>query len=227
VQSLEKKWIFSSTSLAGICIKTCPDAGDVRVDPYTGDEYTADYDVCFPHRSHSLLLSLTVSPCGSLCLSLSLLQTVDVIGYCLNVFETRQSKVALDTFGDFIRAAGVIGVTGFVCSVIMCYLYLFFLRSLQPFSSQPDPPCRIPCMLTIMVWSNILLIEIGFILGAALLLSKASNEEDSDDTSRMSMTEVIPSLLASPQSLRDSLCRLNSFAGWDLSSQPSASSGSV
>jgi hypothetical protein len=46
VQSLEKKWIYSSTSLSGICVKTCPDTGDVRTDPYTGDEYTADFDVC-------------------------------------------------------------------------------------------------------------------------------------------------------------------------------------
>jgi hypothetical protein len=45
VKSLEKKWIYSSTSLAGICVNSCPDTGDVRVDPYTGDEYTADYDV--------------------------------------------------------------------------------------------------------------------------------------------------------------------------------------
>lgn len=45
-------------------------------------------------------------------------------------------------------------------------------------------------MLTLMVWTNIFVIEFGFILGAALLLSKASHEEDSDDPSRMSMTEV-------------------------------------
>lgn len=49
---------------------------------------------------------------------------------------------------------------------------------------------RIPCMLTIMVWTNIFVIEFVFILGAALLLSKANNEENSEDPSRMSTTEV-------------------------------------
>ena len=49
----------------------------------------------------------------------------------------------------------------------------------------------IPCMLTIIVWTNIIVIEIGFILGAALLLSKAGNEENSEDPSRLSSTEVL------------------------------------
>lgn len=57
-------------------------------------------------------------------------------------------------------------------------------------------------MLTIMVWSNILLIEIGFVLGAALLLSKANNEEDSDDPTRMSTTEVRNPLYVISLSLR-------------------------
>jgi hypothetical protein len=113
----------------------------------------------------------------------------------VNVIDTRESQLALDTFGDFIRAAGVIGITGFVVSVILCYLYLFFLR----YSPRSSPAhvlispllCRsIPCMLTIIVWTNIIVIEIGFILGAALLLSKAGHEDDSDDPSRMSSTEV-------------------------------------
>lgn len=46
-------------------------------------------------------------------------------------------------------------------------------------------------MLTIIVWTNIIVIEIGFILGAALLLSKAGNEDNSDDPSRLSSTEVL------------------------------------
>ena len=45
-------------------------------------------------------------------------------------------------------------------------------------------------MLTIIVWTNIIVIEIGFIVGAALLLSKASHEENSTDPGRFSMTEV-------------------------------------
>jgi hypothetical protein len=49
---------------------------------------------------------------------------------------------------------------------------------------------RIPCMLNLIVWSNIIIIEIGFILGAILLLTKAGHEEDSDDPGRMSSTEV-------------------------------------
>jgi hypothetical protein len=79
-------------------------------------------------------------------------------------------------------------------------------------------------MLTIIVWSNILLIEIGLILGAALLLSKAANEEDSDDASRMSMTEVLlHTLLVSRDRSTDH--RSKCFEGWVPSWRHSVCSG--
>jgi hypothetical protein len=80
-------------------------------------------------------------------------------------------------------------------------------------------------MLTIIVWTNIIVIEIGFILGAALLLSKAGNEDDSDDPSRMSSTEVC-SLHLPPH---DMACLLNfrskCFEDWGQFSSRLVSSG--
>ena len=36
--------------------------------------------------------------------------------------------MALDTFGDFIRTAALIGVTGFVFAAALCAAYIYFIR---------------------------------------------------------------------------------------------------
>jgi hypothetical protein len=45
VKNFDKKWEPDIMSEFGICVKNCPDDGEIRVDVYTGDEYKADIKV--------------------------------------------------------------------------------------------------------------------------------------------------------------------------------------
>jgi hypothetical protein len=49
---------------------------------------------------------------------------------------------------------------------------------------------RIPLMLHIMVWVNIVVVEVGLIIGAYLMVEKAKSERDSDDPSAMSDEQI-------------------------------------
>eukprot|EP00602_Paraphysomonas_sp_CaronLab_P008850 CAMPEP_0185018998 /NCGR_PEP_ID=MMETSP1103-20130426/1632_1 /TAXON_ID=36769 /ORGANISM="Paraphysomonas bandaiensis, Strain Caron Lab Isolate" /LENGTH=580 /DNA_ID=CAMNT_0027549065 /DNA_START=258 /DNA_END=2000 /DNA_ORIENTATION=+ len=159
VKDLEKKWepnnILSPdydpsySEEYGFCVSSCPKEGETRVNPYDpSEEWDSPWD------------------------------TVNILGYCIPVIENRQTNIAQDTFGDFIRVAGLIAVTGFVLAVVMCYVYLFFLR--------------IPCMLTIIVWSNVIIIEAFLVAGAILMLNKAykENEAQSDDPEAFSDMQI-------------------------------------
>lgn len=55
-------------------------------------------------------------------------QTTNVLGYCVPVDIQAASSFFTDTFGDLIRSLGAVAIFGVTITIILSYLYLFFLR---------------------------------------------------------------------------------------------------
>lgn len=119
--------------LFSICAASCPKEDDLRADPY--NKY------------------------GSWKIEKN---TRDFINNCIYIDSDRDKTSATTIISDFIQVAPLIGVVGFVASVICSMLFLFI--------------CRIPLFLRTVVWFCIYLIFVLFASSAYLILEEAKEQ---------------------------------------------------
>lgn len=159
VKDLGKKWepnwnfiTKSSTgdlvaSELGICVSSCPESGETRSDPYGKyGNWTSSSD------------------------------TTNILEYCIPVDITAASSFFTDTFGDVIRSIGAIGLFGIALTIVLSYLYLFFLR--------------IPCMLNFMIWGSCFLVEALLAGLGAMFLIKARSEESQEGSDALNDDQI-------------------------------------
>jgi hypothetical protein len=138
---------FVSVAYA-ICVSSCPSYLDTEYNPYNDDEYW-------------------IAP----------VSTMNVLGYCLPVDSIRTENFLESSFADFVRAARIIVIFGFICAVLFSLLFLITIR--------------IPCVLRTVVWLSIALI-CGILFGGGyVILEKVKKEQDLQGAAAPSKQQIM------------------------------------
>jgi len=128
-----------------VCVISCPNFGEVITDIY--GEYSS-WKASYDTQPSNILYN-----CKSTTVSMSSTDTVD-------------SSILI--FGDFVNSASIIGVAGFVLSMIVSFLYLLIIR--------------MPCVLRITVWLCIYIALALFAAGGYSFLSRSKSLSKSCDS---------------------------------------------